>query len=193
MRQPPPRRPSYWQISHVGVDAARPSATYRGGTEMAEPLRPLGVRPAGQVIIIGLTNHFLVVTVEAALNKPARERARMFTSGGGFKNRVYQQKFPALVCGHCRWKFLAARCDAKTCSPSCRVMLSRARRRAQSRTHVSVGRWRRWRFSRAAYQDRTGAYPPPTSSFTIKEPCLVIRARPCGLKRPKMPSRTRAG
>ena len=102
---------------------------------MAEPLRPLGVRPAGQVIIIGLTNHFLVVTVEAALNKPARERARMFTSGGGFKNRVYQQKFPALVCGHCRWKFLAARCDAKTCSPSCRVMLSRARRRAQSRTH----------------------------------------------------------
>ena len=31
----------------------------RGDTEIAEPLRPLDVRPAGQVIIIGLTNHFL--------------------------------------------------------------------------------------------------------------------------------------
>jgi len=31
MRQPPPRRPSYWQISHVGVDAARPHPRSTGG------------------------------------------------------------------------------------------------------------------------------------------------------------------
>jgi hypothetical protein len=32
--------------------------------------------------------------VEAAL-KPGRERMRLLTSGGGFKNSVYQQKSPA--------------------------------------------------------------------------------------------------
>jgi hypothetical protein len=59
-----------------------------------------------------------------------RQRGRLFTSGGGFRNEVYQEKFPALVCAYCRRKFLAKRADAQTCSPSCRVMLHRKRTRA---------------------------------------------------------------
>lgn len=60
-----------------------------------------------------------------AIRRPRPARRRLFTEGGGFRNSVYQQRFPALTCVYCRRRFLAARSDAKTCSKSCRVMLSR--------------------------------------------------------------------
>jgi hypothetical protein len=48
-----------WNSNRRRMRLDHPRRDRGGHTERAEPLRPLGVRPAGQVIIIGLTNHFL--------------------------------------------------------------------------------------------------------------------------------------
>jgi hypothetical protein len=40
----------------------------------------------------------------------------------------YKQLFPARHCAHCQQFFVAARSDAKTCSNTCRVALSRRKR-----------------------------------------------------------------
>jgi len=69
------------------------------------------------------------------LRRHAPARRRLFTEGGGFRNSVYQARFPARTCAHCRRKFLASRSDAKTCSKSCRVMLCRKRRTTITARH----------------------------------------------------------
>lgn len=81
-------------------------------------------------LIPGERKLLFVYPMSETLDAIKHPRKRLFTSGGGFRNAEYQRKFPALTCAHCRRKFLAKRADARTCSPSCRVMLSRARRRS---------------------------------------------------------------
>ena len=62
---------------------------------------------------------------------PEARRVLFSRAHGGFRAAVYQQRFPAKKCAHCRQLFIAARRDARTCSPSCRTMRSRKKQAMQ--------------------------------------------------------------
>ncbi len=62
---------------------------------------------------------------------PAARRALFSRAHGGFRVSVYQEKFPAKKCAYCQRLFIAAHRNARTCSPSCRTMLSRKRKTAR--------------------------------------------------------------
>jgi hypothetical protein len=67
--------------------------------------------------------------IRAELDAPRPDdRRKLFSKAyGGFRVASYQDRFPAKKCAYCHRLFLAARSDARTCSPSCRTMLSRRR------------------------------------------------------------------
>jgi hypothetical protein len=68
----------------------------------------------------------LTQILEKIGTKIPEARRALFSKGrGGFRIRVYEDKFPSKKCAACRRLFLARRSDAKTCSPKCRVALHR--------------------------------------------------------------------
>jgi len=70
-----------------------------------------------------------VVRWHLAAKLPDEQARKLFGSRGygGFRASFYRERFPPRKCVHCEREFVAARSDAKTCSPSCRTMLSRKR------------------------------------------------------------------
>jgi hypothetical protein len=66
-----------------------------------------------------------------AAKLPDEQARRLFGAKGygGFRASYYRERFPPLRCAHCDREFVASRRDAKTCSASCRTMLSRKRSR----------------------------------------------------------------
>jgi len=60
---------------------------------------------------------------------PDQQARKLFGARGygGFRVSFYRDRFPPRKCVYCERQFVAARSDAKTCSASCRTMLSRKR------------------------------------------------------------------
>jgi len=78
-------------------------------------------------ILFAYPMRMTIEEIQAAIAEPLPDdRRRLFSKAhGGFRVAAYQERFPARRCAYCRRLFMASRSDAKTCSASCRTMLSR--------------------------------------------------------------------
>ncbi|MGD0332973.1 MAG: hypothetical protein ABSA90_06915 [Xanthobacteraceae bacterium] len=123
-----------WQTADGIISAAR---AYRLlGTKSRA--RTLALRPDWQ-LIEGVAKLLFIYPLRglsakeviARVGEKSEARRAMFSRAhAGFAVHVYQDKFPPRKCAYCGELFLAKRSDARTCSASCRTMLSRKRQAA---------------------------------------------------------------
>jgi hypothetical protein len=89
--------------------------------------------PGAAKILFAYPMRMTIEEVQAMIAEPLPDdRRKLFSKAyGGFRVAVYQERFPARKCIYCHRLFIASRADAKTCSASCRTMLSRTKQARQ--------------------------------------------------------------